>query len=253
MHKDENIFAYDKSARLEFAAAKRVEADFARKLVIIARHCFHIVRAFDPTDPVQLAFLRHSLDNYASAIRPWAGAVASRMVAEVAARDARAWIRMSQRMGVRMKEQLLEAPLDAAMAQLTQTQVALITSIPPEAADKVAEWTQIGISSGQRPKEISARIMSEIGGVTKARAMLIARTESSRAASTVTQARAEWVGCTHFRWMSTGDADVRPLHRKLDGRIFAYADPPVVDERTGIRGLPGQIWNCRCVQSPIIG
>jgi SPP1 gp7 family putative phage head morphogenesis protein len=240
------------SARKEFARARLAEGEFARRLKMVARQCVDIIRAFDPTDPLQLAFLKYSLNNYSAAIQPWARAVATRMLREVEARDRRAWWRISDQIGVNLKRQLSEAPLAPAMQQLTETQVALIGSIPIEAAEKVAEWTQKGLTEGTRPKEIADRIFGEIGGVTRARAMLIARTESSRAASVLQQARAEWCGVTHYTWTTAGDADVRKDHKALDGKVFAYSDPPVADRASGARYGPGQGFNCRCVGVPII-
>jgi len=236
----------------EFSRARLAEIGYARQLRRIAKACYDIIREFDPTDPVQLAGLKYSLNAYSEAIRPWAGAVADRMVKEIAARDGAAWGRVSQRLGLSLRRELQSQPLAAVMQSLAQEQAALIGSIPREAAEKVAEWTQKGLVEGTRPQAIADRIMSEIGGVTRSRAMLIARTESGRVATTLTRARAEQVGADSYRWMTAGDADVRPDHRALNGKTFRWTDPPIADRRSGMRYHPGCGPNCRCVAVPLL-
>ena len=236
----------------EFSRARLAEAGYARDLKRLARACYDIIRGFDPTDPVQLAGLKYALNGYSAAIRPWAASVADRMVKEVAARDRAAWGRVSQRMGLSIQRDLQSQPLASVMASLAQEQAALIGSIPREAAEKVAEWTQKGLAEGTRPQAIADRIMSEIGGVTRSRAVLIARTESGRVATTLTQARSLYVGADSYKWTSAGDSDVRPDHRKLDGKIFRWSEPPVADRRSGMRYHPGCGPNCRCVAVPLI-
>ena len=236
----------------EFSRARLAEIGYARQLRRIAKACYDIIREFDPTDPVQLAGLKYSLNAYSEAIRPWAVAVADRMVKEIAARDGAAWGRVSQRLGLSLKRELQSQPLAGVMASLAQEQAALIGSIPREAAEKVAEWTQKGLAEGTRPQTIADRIMSEIGGVTRSRAILIARTESGRVATTLTQARSSYVGADSYKWMTAGDSDVRPDHKRLDGKIFKWSDPPIADRRSGMRYHAGAGPNCRCVPVPLI-
>lgn len=46
-----------------------------------------------------------------------------------------------------------------------------------------------------------------------------------------------------FRWVTQGDNAVRPTHRKLDKKIFAWNDLPQIDGETV---EPGSQWGCRC-------
>ncbi len=38
----------------------------------------------------------------------------------------------------------------------------------------------------------------------------------------------------------------RPDHRRLNGKMFRWDDPPVVNHRSGERGHPGMDGRCRC-------
>ena len=46
-----------------------------------------------------------------------------------------------------------------------------------------------------------------------------------------------------FRWITQGDKQVRPTHRKLDKKIFAWNNLPKIDGETV---EPGSQWGCRC-------
>lgn len=88
--------------------------------------------------------------------------------------------------------------------------------------------------------------------VSQTKAAFLARQETSMFVSQVRQVRFREVGITKYIWRTSGDSEVRPDHRKLNGREFEYAKPPVVDEATGRRGNPGIDFNCRCIAEPVM-
>lgn len=67
----------------------------------------------------------------------WASAVARRMLADVAARDERAWMAVSREMGAGIGRIVKETPIGEAMRQKMAEQVGLIKSLPTEAAQRV--------------------------------------------------------------------------------------------------------------------
>jgi SPP1 gp7 family putative phage head morphogenesis protein len=236
--------------KAEFARARLAERFYAQKLRKIARHIGDLVGVFDPANFAEIPRVRSLLDKYAQTLAPWAYATATKMITEVAAREGKAWRNIATAMGINIRAELQSARFDEMVRRLRDEQVRLITSLPTEAAERVHTLALEGLENGARAKEIAAEIM-ETGEVTKSRATLIARTEVGRTTTMLTQVRSEGVGATHYQWLSSRDSDVRPLHKKLDGQIFAWNDPPVADP-SGIRSHPGCIWNCRCVALPII-
>jgi SPP1 gp7 family putative phage head morphogenesis protein len=106
------------------------------------------------------------------------------------------------------------------------------------------------MEQGARAAEM-AKMILRTGHVTKSRAQLIAVTETARASSVLLQARATHVGSTHYYWRTSEDIDVRPIHKKLNGQVFPWSDPPVSGSN-GERSHPGQIYRCRCWPEPII-
>lgn len=88
--------------------------------------------------------------------------------------------------------------------------------------------------------------------VSQRKAKFLARNESSIAVTEYLSAKYQEEGFTEFKWITNLDGRERPLHKELNGKIFRFDNPPIIDERTGQRGLPGETYNCRCTFVPIL-
>jgi SPP1 gp7 family putative phage head morphogenesis protein len=112
------------------------------------------------------------------------------------------------------------------------------------AKDKVARVKSVLREQGSDATvdDLADRIQEETGA-TESRARLIARTETTTFNSQLSIARHTAAGIKEFTWSTSNDERVRESHADLDGKVFAYSDPPLVD---GERTLPGQTYNCRC-------
>jgi SPP1 gp7 family putative phage head morphogenesis protein len=166
------------------------------------------------------------------------------MVADVARRDEKFWFDKSREMGNLLKTDFARGPLGVAARERVYEAASLISSLPLEAAQRVEKYSIEFMTRGIRANEFAKRIMNT-GEVTKSRANLIARTETSRTAGILQQVRAESVGSEGYIWRTSMDIDVRDRHRKLEGKFFRWDDPPVTGEN-GERSHPGGIYNCRC-------
>jgi SPP1 gp7 family putative phage head morphogenesis protein len=238
------------SPRSSFIRARKAESGYIRQILKVTRWIGDLVNhLYDPEDPNTANIIDRALNDYSRHIEGWANSVATRMVTEVAARDRKAWMEASRRMGRALRQEIDTAPTGEVMRARIADQVELITSLPLDAAERVHRLTREGIVQGTRANEIAKEIMRS-GEVSASRARLIARTEVSRTSTELTRARAEHVGSTHFIWRTAGDSDVRPSHRRLNGKTFAWGDPPECDP--GHHALPGAIWNCRCYAEPVI-
>lgn len=226
-----------------WSKVRKAESRYARALRGIARIIEDIVNGFDNPTTLQ-AMLR----KYAETIGPWAESVARRMILEVGARDLDAWKSLGADVSKGIVRDIESGPIGERFRALMADQVTLIKSLPLDAAQRVHDLAIETVEAGGRSGEITAKIL-ETGRVTKARAKLIARTEVGRAATTITQARAEYAGSTGYIWRTAGDSDVRPSHKAMNGKFFSWSDPPVTD---GMRGHAGSLPNCRCYCEPII-
>jgi len=228
--------------------AKKIEREYAHRLKSVARHVEALIKGFDLEDLTLTGTIGRTLERYAEALKPWAEASGSRMVAEVAARDERAWFRLAEQMGATLRKEIAKAPVGQVMRARQDEQIRLITSLPREAAERVHAMTREGITKGWRADQISAEIM-KTGEVTKSRADLIARTEIGRTSTLLTQARAEHVGSEGYNWRTAGDSDVRPSHKAMNGKFVLWTAPPTLD---GLTGHAGAVPNCRCYPEPVL-
>jgi SPP1 gp7 family putative phage head morphogenesis protein len=227
--------------------ARNAERSYATKLRKVARHIQDIINGFDPLADWQQ--IRIALERYAEIIGPWAGAAGRAMVAEVAARDRKAWFEKSREISRQLHLEIDNFPTGIAMRSAVEEQVGLIKSMPLQAAQRVQTIAMRAMTGGERYEDIAEEI-KRTGQVTKSRANLIARTEVGRATTALTASRAQYVGSTHFIWRTMGDSHVRPWHRRLNAQSFSWTDPPECDP--GIYALPGSTPNCRCFAEPII-
>lgn len=240
-------------ARERFSRARRLERQLSAQLAQVGRQVGLLVQGFAPRGEVTretLSQIKEALRNYGESLRPWATAVVARMQSDLARRDVYAWELLAKTMGKSLKREVEQAPTGVAMRNLMAEQVHLITSLPTVAAERVHEWAFKGLLDGTRAKEV-AKAIRETGLVTAGQARLIARTEVARTASTLTQARATHIGSEGYIWRTSGDSDVRKLHKALEGKFIAWDKPPISGER-GERAHAGQIYNCRCWPEPVI-
>lgn len=104
--------------------------------------------------------------------------------------------------------------------------------------------------NGYRSKDLVKEIMHDYN-VSANKAKFLARQETSLLMSKFREERYESAGIGRYRWSTAGDSRVRSRHKELNGHIFSWDNPPIVDD-LGHRAHPGQDFNCRCVAIPII-
>jgi SPP1 gp7 family putative phage head morphogenesis protein len=276
----------EQAAETHFAKAHNAAASYGAALRRYARSIHEIIQHFVPrigtAGQPELIRLREALGAYGAANEPWARRVTGRMVAEVSRRNLSAWKAHSGEMSRGLQVALQTAPIGLPVATMMGEQVELIKSMPVEAGQWVHEQVQQALVDGERYAEVTAREAGYVGTETWAapgdprltelgrrlqeaqfakgetrslewlmnRATLIARTETARANSVLTQARAEHVGAEQYIWKTAGDARVRENHRRLNNTVQSWSDPPESDPP--LHSHPGAIFNCRCIALPII-
>jgi SPP1 gp7 family putative phage head morphogenesis protein len=111
-----------------------------------------------------------------------------------------------------------------------------------------------GLRSGDTMEELAGRIRSEFTGISAQRAMRIASTETGAAYGAARQEALSQSGVSFKKWLSSGNASVRPTHHMASGQIVKVSDPFVVGgaklmhPSDGSLGAPAQeIINCHCV------
>lgn len=119
--------------------------------------------------------------------------------------------------------------------------------------DNVSELRELvydNTERGQRAENLVKSIESRYS-VTKSKAKFLARQETSLLMSKMRETRYKDAGIQKYKWSTSNDVRVRPRHKDLDGEVFFWDSPPIVDNK-GNRKHPGEDFNCRCLAIPII-
>lgn len=82
--------------------------------------------------------------------------------------------------------------------------------------------------------------------VAKDKAAFLAENECGLVTTAVQAATWQESGAEEFIWCRSVSREKRPLHKTYYDEKFRFDNPPILDEKLDIRGLPRQIWNCKC-------
>lgn len=115
---------------------------------------------------------------------------------------------------------------------------------------KLRQEVQAHAFSGGRSASL-AKVIQQNYGVSQRKAKFLARQETSLLMSTVRENRYKDVGSIKYKWSGAMDSRERHDHKLLQGKVFFWDSPPVVDRNTGRRANPGEDYNCRCVAIPV--
>jgi SPP1 gp7 family putative phage head morphogenesis protein len=121
----------------------------------------------------------------------------------------------------------------------------LIKSIPIQELEQVAGMVERGLQEGSRFETFEDDLIKRFG-ITRRRAKLIARDQTTKLNASLTKLRQQELGVEEYIWQTAGDERVRATHRANDGKKFRWDNPP---KETG---NPGTDVNCRCVAIPVL-
>lgn len=161
----------------------------------------------------------------------------------------------------------MESSNAAMIEPLIAQNVSLIKTIGTKYFDRVeaaiAKSLQKGGSRPQLIKDL-VPLMKETGDKALRQAKFIARDQTSKIYSQVCIEEMKACGITKVKWIHSSAGKVpRPYHKTrwdgvsyppngLNGYIHDINNPPVIDLKTGERGVAGSIFNCRCLQVPVL-
>lgn len=152
--------------------------------------------------------------------------------------------------GMSLKTSLMSPGLEEITKAAVVENVGLIKSIATEYLQKVEGAVMRSITSGNGLKDLIPAL-EQYEGQTHRRAKNIALDQTRKVYNSINRGRMEAIGVKKFTWHhSGGGAHPREDHVEMDGQVFSFDDPPVIDQRTGETGIPGQAINCRCTMSP---
>ncbi len=153
--------------------------------------------------------------------------------------------------GMSLKTSLSNPTLNEITKAAVTENVGLIKSIAQEYLQKVEGAVMRSITTGNGLQDL-VPALEQYEGQTHRRAKNIALDQTRKVYNSVNRGRMEALGVQKFMWHhSGGGAHPREDHVDMDGEVFSFDKLPVIDTRTGERGIPGQAPNCRCTMSPV--
>ena len=148
-----------------------------------------------------------------------------------------------------------------------QENVALIKSLPLQYEERVRGAVYRAVAGGGTLKSLKKELM-KYAGMEERRAKLVAGDQTHKAFVSIAAKRMESVGVKKYMWVHTLMGKThRPYHLRkwdgvsgkknghpngLNGFIFDIHNLPIIEEKTGERGLPGQLPFCHCKLAPVI-
>jgi SPP1 gp7 family putative phage head morphogenesis protein len=134
-----------------------------------------------------------------------------------------------------------------------------LSNVPQDVFDRIKGRIEAGINGGDSNKTIADAVRAEFNDIGEGRAKVIANTETAAAYGTGRHEAMTAAGVAWKRWLTSGNANVRPAHQDMNGIIVAIDEPFVVIEpKTGESdevqhpaesdGEPWNVINCHCVE-----
>lgn len=107
------------------------------------------------------------------------------------------------------------------------------------------------VKRGARISEIKA-YFEKRWQIASDKAQFLARNEAGLASTAIKEWQYKKAGCTHFKWLPSTSREKRDLHKEHYNKIFSFDNPPKIDERLDLYGLPKQVWNCGCGMQVVV-
>lgn len=149
---------------------------------------------------------------------------------------------MHSAFGVNILQQ--EPWLTTQLDLFTQQNADLIKNIIDKSLHDIKGIVTRGFAQGTSLTDMTSDLRDRIG-MTKRRAKLIARDQTSKLNGQLTQLRQTQNGVSSYVWTTAGDERVRPTHAMNEGQTFKWNDPPAT-------GHPGSDYSCRCTAIPVL-
>lgn len=144
--------------------------------------------------------------------------------------------------GIDFSGLMSDEALGDAFDEAVSANIALINSLPQQYLDRIEFAVMASLQAGTLNATLADDLL-KIEGITKNRAKLIARDQLGKINSRLSQLRQQSLGITHYYWSTSLDERVRDKHRRWEGDLIAWDNPPP-------DGHPGQAVQCRCTAIP---
>ena len=227
-----------------------IEKAYQEKLAAIARQIEKIIKT---TRSEQLI---SKLSQYSNSIFGYASNAAHTLIYNLNKQSIEQWQKQGKQINSILKKELKTQEINKLMNIYKDQNISLIQSLPLDAAKRTYKILTEGYVSGARFENLVDKIQ-RIGQISSNRATLIARTETSKISTALTQARSKVLGLDWYVWRTSQDVRVRDSHYLMSRVIVNWNEPPAPEHLKGINSKLGHYHagnapNCRCYAQPVI-
>lgn len=237
---------------------KQIELKYRRSLQRINKKIMDAIKGLTNLKDIKAAL--HKV--YSSRMfQNVANRIANRFVTNANTVDAKTW-RQAARSGSKSKllydelQKALKTNVGKTVNEQILKNAELIKTLPLSLSQELTKFVATKTYAGIRPEEIAETLQGKIFQYSNARASTIARTESSKAMTALTEARCKDIGVEWYQSKSSKDQRVRRAHKNMEDVLVSFDDPPspeaLVNEKDVGHYSAGNIYNCRCFPRPLI-
>ena len=188
--------------------------------------------------------------------------LAERMVGWVSVTNAKTWRTAAKRSGrgeffYKLLQREMQGKTGQAVNRLIAENAKYIRSVPVDAAKTLASEVMKAQQAGARAGTVDKMLRVRFPELLLSRTKLIARTETAKASTALTQARCEELDLDWYEWLTSDDVRVRPSHKNMNGILVPWSEAPdpeaINDEKSNLGHYhAGGCPNCRCSSAPIM-
>lgn len=139
------------------------------------------------------------------------------------------------------------------LSKAVKTNFEMITSIPSRMMEilehKYTSTLIEEVAKGNLPRGSFRKLLQSHGAK---QAKVIARTETAKLQTAITENRAKNLGSVAYIWRSSNDQRTRPSHKAMNDVVVFWRDQSQKPLLDNMRGNAGEFPNCRCTIRPIL-
>jgi SPP1 gp7 family putative phage head morphogenesis protein len=184
------------------------------------------------------------------------------MVGWVSVLNAKTWRAAARRSGRgEFFYNLLQREMQGKTGQVVNRLIAenakYIRSVPVDAAETLVVEVMRAQQAGARAGTVDKMLRARFPELLRSRTKLIARTETAKASTALTQARCEELDLDWYEWLTSEDVRVRPSHKNMNNVLVSWSEAPDPEQLAGEKSSLGHYHsgscpNCRCSSAPIL-
>lgn len=155
--------------------------------------------------------------------------------------------------GFTLPAEAMTPQLQEIIAASSARSVALIKRVPAEYLGPIETAVYQSITTGRGLADLKP-ILERQGVRVKNWAHNVSLDQTRKVYNDIAAGRMAEIGVDEYEWVHSGGSNQpREYHRDvLAGQRFKLSEPPIIDQRTKVRGKPGDLPYCRCRMRPIV-